>query len=491
MLGLSVIATLAGDSMVKGLIAALFGLMIATVGTDPVSGANRFTFGNADLLGGIEPVLVMVGLFALSELLSQAALTRDDQDRAPSRPRIEFPDWKLARRLAKPKAIGSAIGAFEGVMSGAGGTIASFMAYNEARRWSSNKEEFGHGSPEGIAAPETANNTVAETAIVPLLSFGIPGSNSTAILLGGFLIHGLQPGPMLFQRSADVIHSLYAGLFMSIIAMVILGILILPVCVWMVNRPRAYLNAFILALVMSGVYTIHEGLTDVGMLVIAGAVRFLMRVLRFPFLPTVLGLVLGYLIESNFRRALVLSSDDYSLGDTAISQVVNQGLVSLQNAALELQLFVMLAHLPLTWITSPVGIVLVIMFFTSSDSGSLVIDTISLGGKINAPTLQRVFWATFGGLIAIALRSGGGLAALQAMAVSTGFPFAIVLLGASFALVKGLMVEPRQKHRPICRAQQQRWGMSERPSCPQVDLRDTPHLTRPMPAARPKASGSH
>lgn len=198
-------------------------------------------------------------------------------------------------------------------MPGAGGTIASFMAYNEARRWSSHKEEFGHGSPEGIAAPETANNTVAETAIVPLLSFGIPGSNSTAILLGGFLIHGLQPGPMLFQRSADVIHSLYAGLFMSIIAMVILGILILPVCVWMVNRPRAYLNAFILALVMSGVYTIHEGLTDIGILLIAGAVGFLMRVLRFPFLPTVLGLVLGYLIESNLRRALVLSGDNYSI----------------------------------------------------------------------------------------------------------------------------------------------------------------------------------
>ena len=166
----------------------------------------------------------MVGLFALSELLSQAALTREDQDRARSRPRIEFPDRKLARRLVKPQAIGSAVGAFEGVMPGAGGTIASFMAYNEARRWSSHKEEFGHGSPEGIAAPETANNTVAETAIVPLLSFGIPGSNSTAILLGGFLIHGLQPGPMLFQRSADVIHSLYAGLFMSIIAMVILGL---------------------------------------------------------------------------------------------------------------------------------------------------------------------------------------------------------------------------------------------------------------------------
>ena len=133
-----------------------------------------------------------------------------------------------------------------------------------------------------------------------------------------------------------------------------------------------------------------------------------------------------------------------ALGGTAISQVVNQGLTSVQDAALELQLFEMLSHLPLTGITSLLGIVLVIVFFvTSSDSGSLVIDTISAGGKINAPTPQRVFWATFEGLIAIALLLGGGLAALQAMAVSTGFPFAIVLVGACFALLKGLTAEPR------------------------------------------------
>ncbi|MFN7051119.1 MAG: BCCT family transporter, partial [Gemmobacter sp.] len=133
-----------------------------------------------------------------------------------------------------------------------------------------------------------------------------------------------------------------------------------------------------------------------------------------------------------------------ALGGTAISQVVDQGLATVQSAALELQLFEMLAHLPLTNITSLVGIVLVVVFFvTSSDSGSLVIDTISAGGKVNAPVPQRVFWATFEGLVAIALLLGGGLAALQAMAVSTGFPFAIVLLGACFALVKGLMDEPR------------------------------------------------
>lgn len=311
-LGLSVIASLAGDSMIKGMIAALLGLMIATIGTDPVSGSNRFTFGSPDLLSGIEPVIVMVGLFAMSELLVQAS-DRGAGNRVRSLPRIQFPGRKLARRLLRPQLIGSGMGAFEGVMPGAGGTVAAFMSYNEARRWSSRKDEFGKGSPEGIAAPETANNTVAETALVPLLSFGIPGSNSTAILLGGFLIHGLQPGPMLFQKSADVIHGLYAGLSVAIIGMVIAGIVLLPVCVWLVNRPRPYLNAFILALIMSGIYSIHGSLTELALMLVAGVMGFFMRMLRFPFLPTVLGLVLGYLVESNFRRSLVLSGDDYTI----------------------------------------------------------------------------------------------------------------------------------------------------------------------------------
>ncbi|WP_265502589.1 tripartite tricarboxylate transporter permease [Paracoccus beibuensis] len=311
-LGLSVIATLSGDSLVKGLIAALLGLMVATVGTDPVTGSNRFTFGSSDLLGGIEPVMIMVGLFAMSELLAQAS-KRDDINKIRSRPKIEFPGRHLAKRLIRPQLLGAGIGSFEGVMPGAGGTIASFMSYNEARRWSSKPDEFGKGSPEGIAAPETANNAVAETALVPLLSFGIPGSNSTAILLGGFLIHGLQPGPMLFQRSADVISGLYAGLFVAIVGMVVMGLAMLPICIWMVNRPRPYLNAFILALILSGIYSIHGSLFDVGIMLTAGLVGFFMRILRFPFLPTVLGLVLGYLVESNFRRSLVLSGDDYTV----------------------------------------------------------------------------------------------------------------------------------------------------------------------------------
>lgn len=311
-LGLSVIATLSGDSLIKGFIAALLGLMIATIGTDPVAGSNRFTFDSPELLSGIAPVMVMVGLFAMSELLVQAG-SEKKAEKTAARARIQFPDFKLMRRLAFPQSLGCIIGTFEGVMPGAGGTVASFMSYNEARRWSRRPEEFGKGSPEGIAAPESANNTVAETALVPLLAFGIPGSNSTAILLGGFLIHGIRPGPMLFERSGDVVHSLYAGLFTSAIGLLFIGMALLPICIWLVNRPRHYLSAFIFALILSGIYSIHNSLFDLGIMITAGVIGYFMRMFRFPFLPAVLGLVLGYLVESNFRRSLVLSGDDLSI----------------------------------------------------------------------------------------------------------------------------------------------------------------------------------
>ncbi len=310
-LGLSVIATLSGDSLIKGFISALIGLMIATIGTDPVTGMTRFTFGNSDLLSGIQPILIMVGLFAVSELFMQASMQGAKTISTP--PRIRFPDLKMMKRLFLPQSIGGVVGAFEGVMPGAGGTIASFMSYNEAKRWSRHKEEFGKGSPEGIAAPEMANNTVAETALVPLLSFGIPGSNSTAILLGGFLIHGIAPGPMLFTRSADVVSGLYAGLLVAAISLLFIGMAMMPACIWLVNRPRPYLSAFIFALIMSGIYSINNSLFDLGIVLAAGVLGLFMRILKFPFLPAVLGLVLGYMIESNFRRSLVLSGDELGI----------------------------------------------------------------------------------------------------------------------------------------------------------------------------------
>jgi putative tricarboxylic transport membrane protein len=311
-LGLSMIASLAGKSALKGLAAGLLGLMVATIGTDPISGVPRFTLDQADLLDGVAPILVMVGLFAVSELLRQASLPAW-QKANRSAARLRLPDAKLRRRLLKPQLIGASIGTFEGVVPGAGGTIASFLSYNEARRWSRAKHEFGAGSPEGIAAPEAANNTVAATALIPLLSFGIPGSNSAAILLGGLLIHGLVPGPNLFVQHADAVLGLYTGLFIANLSQLAIGGAMLPLCLWLVNRSKGILTAFIYVLIFSGVYTINYSLFDVGIVLLAGTAGFVMRLLGIPLLPAVLGVVLGYLVESSYRRSLVLSGGDHAV----------------------------------------------------------------------------------------------------------------------------------------------------------------------------------
>jgi putative tricarboxylic transport membrane protein len=311
-LGLSVIAGLSGGSLPKGLIAASAGLMIATVGTDPVSGVPRFTFGSPDLLGGIRPILIMVGLFAVAEMLEQ--ISTPSWGRADGRDtRLKLPTWPMWKRLWKSQVIGCGIGTFEGVTPGAGGTVAAFMAYNEAKRWSNHPEEFGKGSIEGVAAPECANNVVTATALVPLLSLGIPGSNSAAVLLGGFMIHGLTPGPLLFEKAPDVVWGLFGGLLAANIFMLLVGLVILTPCIWLVNRPKPYLIAFILALVCSGVFAIEQSLFDLGLVLGAGVVGYAMRRFGVPTLPMVLGVVLGFMVESNYRRSLVLSGGEHGI----------------------------------------------------------------------------------------------------------------------------------------------------------------------------------
>jgi putative tricarboxylic transport membrane protein len=308
-LGLSVIASLSRESLIKGLMAGVLGLMISTVGTDPVTGLTRFTFDSPDLLSGIAPILVMVGLFAIGELLAQTG--EPAWQAVEERARIRFPGPAMWKRIALPQLIGSIIGTFEGCMPGGGGAVSSFLAYNEARRWSRRKEEFGHGSPEGIAAPEAANNTVACAALIPLLSLGIPSSNSAAVLLGGFLMHGLLPGPMLFVQNTEVVSGLFTGLLAANIAMIALGYLIMGPCIWLVSRPKPYLMAFIYALVVSGVYAIETSEFQVGLALGFGVIGYAMRYFGVPLLPMVLGVVLGFMVESNYRRALVLSGGDH------------------------------------------------------------------------------------------------------------------------------------------------------------------------------------
>ena len=323
-LGLTMIASLSRESLVRGLVAGVLGLMISTIGTDPVTGLSRFTFDSPELLSGIPTILVMMGLYAISELFVQSAEPGWAQV-PPERARIQFPSRATWRRIALPQAIGSVIGAFEGMMPGGGGAISSFLAYNEARRWSRHQEEFGHGSPEGIAAPEAANNTVACTALVPMLSLGIPSSNSAAVLLGGFLMHGLMPGPLLFVQHGDVVTNLYTGLLVANVAMVVVGYAIMSPCIWLVSRPKPYLTAFIYALVVSGVYAIEGSLFHVGVALAFGVVGYGLRYFSVPVLPLVLGVVLGFMVESNYRRALVLADGDHL---TFLRDPISAGLLA-------------------------------------------------------------------------------------------------------------------------------------------------------------------
>jgi len=311
LLGLSVIATLSEGSMIKGFITGTLGLMIASVGPDPVSGVTRFTYDSPELLGGIRPIVVMIGIFAVAELLSQAG--QPPWDRSSAQTRIKLPSLRTLWSLKRSLLLGSGIGVFEGVTPGAGGTVAAFLSYNEAKRWSANPELFGKGSPEAIVAPEAANNTVAGTALVPTMSFGIPGSNSTAILLGGMLLHGLQPGPMLFEKHPDFVYGVFSGLVMANLLQFPVGIIILTPCIWLVNRPKPWLMSYILALVLTGVYAVDHSLFDVALCIFFGVLGYLMRLFGYPFLPMVLGVILGRLVESQYRRALAISGGEHAI----------------------------------------------------------------------------------------------------------------------------------------------------------------------------------
>jgi putative tricarboxylic transport membrane protein len=310
-LGISVIASVSSGAIVKGLISGVLGLMIATVGTDPLSGVSRFTFHLPELLEGISVIIVMMGIFGVSELMMQASGQGWEQEGRGRSTRLQLPSLRTLWRLRVAQIIAVVLGTIEGLTPGGGGSIAAFLSYNEAKRWSKEPEKFGKGSEEGVIAPETANNVVAATALIPTLSFGIPGSNSAAVLLAGLLIHGLQPGPLLFSRHPDVVYGLFGGLFVANVAMFAFGMLLLTPVIWLVNRPKPYLQGGIFVLIVSGIYSVDENVIDIVLVLAAGLLGYLLRVLRFPFLPLVLGVVLGYMIEASYRRSLLITNGDH------------------------------------------------------------------------------------------------------------------------------------------------------------------------------------
>jgi len=254
-----------------------------------------------------------VGLFAVSEVLVQARTMAGWEKIKDTKLATKMPSLSEMKSLMPITLLSWVIGIVVGAMPGAGASIASFIAYAEAKRWSRHPEESGHGSPEGIAAPEAANNAVTASAFAPLLALRIPGSGGSAIMLGALMLHGLRPGPTLFADHPDVVYALFVGMFIANFAMLGLGVLTLQLCCRIVNVSQPYLLAGIMALVTIGTYSINNSVFDVLVAMVFGVVGYFMT--RYNFSPpaTVLGLVLGFLVETNLRRSLMISDVGWAI----------------------------------------------------------------------------------------------------------------------------------------------------------------------------------
>ena len=311
--GLCSIIFLLGGSVVKGLISACFGVFVSVIGSDPILGTDRFTFGYLELLDGVSIVILLVGLYALPpviDLLESPLKTETANDDLGTEP-----IWKAMPRMVgywKTWLRGSLIGIWIGILPGAGGSMAAFMSYNEARRASKTPERWGEGEPEGVAAAEVANNADTASALIPALTLGIPGTAVAAVMLGGLLIHGLQPGPMLFRDNPDVVFGfMWQFLFGAILLIFLGGSLATNSFAKLLKLPRPLLGSVIIVLMLIGVYSIHGRMFDVYLMLGFGAIGYVMDKLKFPLPPVVLGLILGAFAEENLRLALRIGRGDW------------------------------------------------------------------------------------------------------------------------------------------------------------------------------------
>jgi len=311
--GLTLIAGLSGPSFLKGIASGFFGLLLTTVGLDSLTGSMRFTFGRADLLTGVDTISVMIGLFAVSEMFFLIAHPARPVGTVVGTASTEFPTLRELRDVGRATFVGTIVGLVVGIMPGAGATASSFVAYNEARRWSKRPELFGKGSLEGVAAPETANNAVQGGDLVPTLALGIPGSNSAAIILAALILHGIMPGPFLLTKNPELVYTLFAGLILVNLLMIPVGLVILRLCLLAMKLDPPVLIASVLSLIVIGTYAGDLFVLNPVQALVFGVIGYGMRIWGFSAAATVLGLVLGVLAESEMRRSLIISHGDWSI----------------------------------------------------------------------------------------------------------------------------------------------------------------------------------
>lgn len=306
--GLTMLAYASPGSTFKGLLAGVFGLLCATVGRDAVTDIDRFTFGSAGLQGGLDIIPVAVGIFGMAEVLRniETGALRFEVIRRIGR---LLPPWSEARRLWPMGVRGALLGAIVGAIPAAGSAIGVAVAYAQEKRMSRAPERYGTGIPEGIVAPESANNACVGGALIPMMTLGIPGDSMTAVLIGALLIHGLRPGPALFSEHTGFVATVYVALLAAIVLTLIFGLIGIRWFARILHAPKNVLMTGIAVLCVVGSYAVRNSLFDVGVMITFGGIGYLMSRAGIPAAPVVFGLILGPLLEENIRRTLIVNGD--------------------------------------------------------------------------------------------------------------------------------------------------------------------------------------
>ena len=310
--GLSIIASISGKSLLKGAIAGFLGLLISTIGIDPMTGFSRFSFNNINLYSGLQTVPLMIGLFAISQLFVNL---KDGvkQNVVTQKVTRVIPTWRDLKTSLPVSIRSGFIGTLIGIIPAAGADIAAFVSYDVAKKFSKHPEKFGTGCVEGLAAPEAGNNGDTSGALVPMLTLGVPGDATAAVLIGALTLHGLQPGPMLFTENEEIVNNIFASALIANLLFLIFGLLLIRVFIKIIQIKPYLLTPIIFVLCIIGSYALRNNMFDVCAMLVISVIGYFFIYLDIPIAPIVLALILGPMFESNMRRSLLLSNGSFSI----------------------------------------------------------------------------------------------------------------------------------------------------------------------------------
>ena len=307
---ISMLATVGNSSVLKNLLSGMFGVLIATIGVDPLTTVDRFTFGIAALYDGIDIVPVMIGIFGISELFIQASVSAQSKDLVQI-DKIKLPTWLDYKRIWKTILRSTGLGTFIGILPAEGATVASIVGDNEAKRWSKHPEEFGKGAIEGIAGSEAANNAATGGSMVPSLALGIPGSPTAAVILAGLMVHGINPGPNLFIEKGEIVYTIFWAMLLANVIFFFIGLFGAKLFARVTFIPTSILWPIVFVLCVVGSYAVNLSIVDIYISLIFGILGYFMRIFGFSVIPMTIGLILGGVLELRLGQTITMIKGDW------------------------------------------------------------------------------------------------------------------------------------------------------------------------------------